>query len=69
MEATLRCLGLLRRYGEKLGPYVLLELVMPGGTLLALLLFLYRRRPAAVRRVVDALAPTLARIGLTGARA
>jgi len=28
------------------GPYVLLELLMPGGTLLALLLFLYQRRAA-----------------------
>jgi hypothetical protein len=27
-----------------LGPYLLLEILMPGGTLLALLLFLYRRR-------------------------
>jgi hypothetical protein len=26
------------------GPYLLLELLMPGGTLLALLLFLYQRR-------------------------
>jgi len=69
MESTLYWLGLLRRYGEKLGPYVLLELVMPGGTLFALLLFLYRRRPPAVQRVVDALAPTLARLGLRGAGA
>jgi len=30
------------------GPYALLELVMPGGTLLALLLYMYRRRAAAV---------------------
>ena len=29
---------------RKLGPYALLELVMPGGTILALLLYLYRRR-------------------------
>jgi hypothetical protein len=29
---------------RKLGPYVALEILMPGGTLLALLLFLYRRR-------------------------
>lgn len=29
-------------------PYALLELVMPGGTLLALLLYMYRRRAAAV---------------------
>ena len=28
---------------RKLGPYVALEILMPGGTLLALLLFLYRR--------------------------
>ena len=27
---------------RKLGPYALLELVMPGGTILALLLYLYR---------------------------
>ena len=29
---------------EKAGPYLLIELVLPGGTLLALLLFLYRQR-------------------------
>ena len=33
----------LRRFGPKLGPYVFLELVMPGGTLLALMLYLHRR--------------------------
>ena len=27
-----------------LGPYALLELLVPGGTILALLLYLYRRR-------------------------
>ena len=27
-----------------IGPYALLELVLPGGTLLALCLYLYRRR-------------------------
>ena len=37
-------LGRLRRSGAKLGPYVLLELLLPGGTLFALLLFLYQRR-------------------------
>lgn len=30
------------------GPYALLELVMPGGTLIALLLYMYRRRAQAV---------------------
>lgn len=29
---------------RKLGPYALLELLLPGGTILALLLYLYRRR-------------------------
>lgn len=28
---------------RRMGPYLLLELLMPGGTILALLLFLYRR--------------------------
>jgi len=35
--------GGLRYIARKLGPYVMLELFLPGGTLLALLLFLYRR--------------------------
>jgi hypothetical protein len=29
---------------EKAGPYLLLELLLPGGTLLALLLYVYRRQ-------------------------
>lgn len=29
---------------RRLGPYALLELLMPGGTILALLFYLYRRR-------------------------
>ena len=33
---------------RKLGPYVLLEVLLPGGTLIAFLLFLYRH-PATVR--------------------
>ena len=32
----------------KLGPYVMLEILLPGGTLVALLLFLYRRRKLAL---------------------
>jgi len=34
---------------ERAGPYLLLELLLPGGTLFALLLFLYRNRPLRVR--------------------
>ena len=29
---------------QKAGPYLLLEILLPGGTLFALLLFLYKRR-------------------------
>lgn len=29
------------------GPYLVIELVLPGGTLISLLLYLYRRRLAA----------------------
>lgn len=34
----------LRTWGTTLGPYVLLEVVMPGGTLMALALYLHRRK-------------------------
>ena len=43
MEIIRNSFGWLRRMGQNLGPYLVLELVMPGGTMLALLLFLYRR--------------------------
>jgi hypothetical protein len=33
----------VRAWGAAVGPYVLLEAVMPGGTLMALLLYLHRR--------------------------
>ena len=36
----------LRTFGQllqKAGPYVLIEILLPGGTLVALLLYLYRR--------------------------
>ncbi len=38
--------ALLRRFGQQFGPYLMLEILLPGGTLLALLLFLYQRRKA-----------------------
>lgn len=37
----LRAAALIAR---AIGPYALIELVMPGGTLIALLLYLYRHR-------------------------
>ena len=44
MQAIIGWVGILRRIGQKAGPYLLLEMLLPGGTLFALLLFLYRRR-------------------------
>jgi hypothetical protein len=32
----------LRRFGSKLGPYMMIELLLPGGTLIAFALFLMR---------------------------
>jgi hypothetical protein len=43
MPIVMSRLGMLRRLGQELGPYLMLEILLPGGTVLALLLFLYRR--------------------------
>ena len=62
MDRVMESLGLLRRVVQNFGPYLVLEIVMPGGTLLALLLFLYRRRKleaASVSRAVLAVARVL----------
>jgi hypothetical protein len=42
--AVLQLYESLKASSRKLGPYVLLELLLPGGTLFALALFLYRRQ-------------------------
>jgi hypothetical protein len=52
MRIVTTWLGLLRRFGQKAGPYLLLEMVMPGGTLLALLLFLYQRKKPDIAKGV-----------------
>ena len=44
MQFVLRSVGVSWELARRLGPYVMLEILLPGGTLLALLLFLYRRR-------------------------
>ena len=36
-------LGMLRRFGRRFGPYLALAIIVPGGTVLALLLFLGNR--------------------------
>ena len=43
MQIAINWLGILRRIGQKAGPYLMLEMLLPGGTLFALLFFLYRR--------------------------
>jgi hypothetical protein len=43
MQTVANVLEVLRAWAQKLGPYVLLEILLPGGTLFALLLFAYRR--------------------------
>ena len=42
MQIVLNRLEKLRRVGQKFGPYLILEMLLPGGTLVALLLFLCR---------------------------
>jgi len=45
---------MVRRWLLAIGPYVIVEVVLPGGTLLALCLYLYRRRQlAAAKNVTD----------------
>ena len=44
MQIVMRWLGILRKVGQKAGPYLVLEMLLPGGTLFALLLFLWQRR-------------------------
>jgi hypothetical protein len=51
MQTIVNSLLFLRRWAQALGPYLLLELLLPGGTLLALTLFLYRNRKLGVGAV------------------
>jgi len=48
MQRVIDCLRTLRRIGKTLGPYLMLEILLPGGSLFALLLFLYQRRKAGL---------------------
>ena len=41
-----RLLGFLPASLRSLGPYLLVELILPGGSLFALLLWLYNHKPA-----------------------
>jgi hypothetical protein len=48
MGIGMKYVGILLRFGQKIGPYLLVELLLPGGSLLALLLFLRQRRKLGV---------------------
>ena len=47
MERFARGWECTRRFVQRFGPYVVIEAVMPGGSLMALALYLYRRRKMA----------------------
>jgi hypothetical protein len=51
VDILLNPFATLRRLVQKLGPYLLLEILLPGGTLFALLLFVYQRRMLAASRL------------------
>jgi hypothetical protein len=48
MRIVTESLRMLQRFGQNFGPYLVLEILLPGGTLLALLLFMYRRRKVRI---------------------
>ena len=44
METVIAIFEIVRRLARDMGPYLLVEILLPGGSLLALALFLCRRR-------------------------
>ena len=46
MQRVIDFLEILRRFGQRIGPYLMVEILLPGGSLFALMLFLYQRRKA-----------------------
>lgn len=43
MEIVIFASEMLRRVLARIGPYAAVEIILPGGTVIALLLYLYRR--------------------------
>lgn len=77
MQRLARYLGFLRKLAQTFGPYLLVEILLPGGSLVALALFVYRRKrlpfgvnPGAVRaavgRLLNRAAITLGRMSIPG---
>src|SRR6266480_2250363 len=44
MQCVVRSVGMTWALARRVGPYLMLEILLPGGTLVAVLLFLYRHR-------------------------
>jgi hypothetical protein len=44
MEIVIALIEIVRRLMRGAGPYLLMEILLPGGSLLAVALFVYRRR-------------------------
>ena len=63
MQRVVDFLETLRRLGQRLGPYLMIEILLPGGSLFALMLFLYQRRRAAAGRAAPAPVAVLMRLG------
>ena len=51
MEIIIAIIEIVRRLARGMGPYLLVEILLPGGSLLALALFLYRRRESFLNAV------------------
>jgi len=51
MEIVIAVIEIVRRLARGMGPYLLVEILLPGGSLLALALFLYRRRESFLNAV------------------
>ncbi len=58
MQWLMRHLGFVRKVARTLGPYLLVEILLPGGSLIALALFVYQQKRLPFGR--DLLAPALA---------
>ena len=53
MTQMQRVIFILAAWARRVGPYLMLEILLPGGTLFALLLFLYQNRKASLGSVAS----------------
>jgi hypothetical protein len=44
MQRLMRHLGFVRRLVQTFGPYLLVEILLPGGSLIAVALFIYQQK-------------------------